>query len=449
MSENVLEKLYSQKAEAVVLSSIIYNPDFLRTETNLEPRHFYSRVNQCIFWALQELIIKNSVDNIDALNLETVLFSNAGVKKVMGEYNLTNLQKYIEDAKYASKDTYEEYKLYENTVLSLSLKRDLYTFSIRLGKECQNPDMSLDDLNDFCNNGITSIINKYVFGGDSVLLGEELDEVWSNIVSKRNANGSYGIPFIVERLNEYVTLVPGEMTIMMGKTGKGKSSFFLAQGLYAAITLGVPTLIIDSELTTEVWLPRAIANLSGVTVNKVKTGNCTPDELNRIEQAKETLRKAPIVHQFEPTFDKLKIEQLCRKWKNKIGCGLIIYDYIKPTSRYNAAEISQSLGLMADFLKGISGNLQIPVLAGLQQNKLTGEAADSQKPERYCDCMLYWEEKTEEMLRKDTMECGNFCIKVGKNRNGRSTFDGDYIDVKFQMDLMRISGARRHEEAPF
>ena len=58
----------------------------------------------------------------------------------------------------------------------------------------------------------------------------------------------------------------------------------------------------------------------------------------------------------------------------------------------------------------MAGNMDIPVLAGLQLNKLTGEVSDSQKPSRYGDVLIYWKEKTAEQLRTDTLECGNFCI---------------------------------------
>lgn len=411
----------------------------------------FKKENQCLVWALQTLVVERGVETIDALNLEMILSSNKKVATIMQENGLGDLQEYVNLAKYTVRETYEEFKLVEDEIITYAFRRELRTFSERLFRECENLNTSLSQLSDYCNNGIQGVVDKYVFGADSCEIGQEIDEAWDAICSKRSDSG-YGIPFFLPRMNEFVSLVGGELTILLGATGKGKSSFFMVQALYAALRLKVPTLIIDSELTTEIWLSRALASISGVSVWKVKTGKMSDEEFKAVEKARETLKKSRIVHYFQPQFDKLKTEQLCRKWVNN-GYGLIIYDYIKPTApRYGGAEISQSLGLETDFLKGIAGRLKVPILCGLQQNKQTGEAADSQKPERYCDTMIYWEEKTPERIIEDGKESGNYMIRIGKNRNGASTTDETYIDVIFEQNLMRISPGKMHqrqEETPF
>lgn len=445
------EILFSVQAEATWIATAIYNPAFLRIENNMRPSFMYMAENKCLAWALQTLVVEKNVESIDALNLEMIISSNEKVLQIMNDNGLSDLHEYIELAKYTVRETYEEFKLVEDEIITYAFRRELRTFSQRLYKNCENLNITLDDLSDFCNNGIQSVVDKYVFGADSCEIGQEIDEAWNAICSKRTDTG-YGIPFFLPRMNEFVSLVGGELTILLGATGKGKSSFFMVQALYTALKLKIPTLIIDSELTTEIWLSRALASISGVAVWKIKTGKMNDEEFQEVEKAKAALKASHIVHYFQPQFDKLKTEQLCRKWVNN-GYGLIIYDYIKPTApKYGSAEISQSLGLETDFLKGIAGKMNIPILCGLQQNKQTGEAADSQKPERYCDTMIYWEEKSADRIAEDGVNSGNFMIRIGKNRNGASTTDETYIDVKFQMNVMRIGEGemhRRHSETPF
>ena len=103
---------------------------------------------------------------------------------------------------------------------------------------------------------------------------------------------------------------------------------------------------------------------------------------------------------------------------------------------------------MADYLKSLAGNMDIPVLGGLQLNKLTGQVADSMKPERYADVLMYWKEKNIEQLQKDGCECGNYYLQVVKNRNGAIHDEDDYIDIDFKGDLMNISEAKSHEATP-
>lgn len=444
--------LYDSKLEATAIATLIAHPDFLLIENNLRPTFFYEKENQCLVWAIQTLAMKG-VETIDALNLENVMSSNAAVRRIMEDHNLADLSQYIDLSKYAARGTYEEYKVVEDQIITYAFRRELQTFSISLGNQCENLDASLEDLNSFCNDGLTKIVDRYAYGADSVRLGDKIDAIWQDIVDKRSPSG-YGIPFKITRLNDYCTLVPGELTLVMGATGKGKSSFFLSECLHKSITLGVPTLLIDSELTDSVWLPRAIASVSGVTVHKVKTGLMTTEEQEKVKDAIEVLRKAPLVHEYVNTFDKFRIEGLVRKWKNKIGLGLVIFDYLKPGTMYGAAEISQSMGLAADFLKNvISTEISVPVIAGLQQNEQTGQVADSQKPTRYADTLLSWEEKSPELIQRDGVESGNFRIKIYKNRNGMTTIgDDDYLDILFSKNIMRISDAKQHEmpeELPF
>lgn len=446
------EKLFDAQLEGTYIATVIANPHFLLVENNIRPAFFYSRDNQCIFWAVQTLA-NRGVETIDALNLETVIASNTAVSQVMKAYGLTDLTKYVDMSKYVARGSYEEYKILEEQIITYAFRRELRSFSIKLGNECENTEISLEKLNDFCNEGLSSITDRYAYGADSVLLGEKIDSIWQDIIDKRTPTG-YGIPWCIPRLNDYLTLVPGELTLVSGATGRGKSSFFLAEALHKAVELKVPTLLIDTELTDSVWLPRAIASVSGVTVHGVKTGDISKEEEKRVGDAIQTLRKAPLIHEYINSFDKFRIEGLVRKWKNKIGLGLVIFDYIKPGTMYGAAEISQSLGLSTDFLKNvISTEIGVPVIAGVQMNEQTGGVADSQKPIRYADALLRWEEKTTEMIARDGVACGNYAIRIDKNRNGMSTVgDDDYIDVTFIKNKMKIGPAEQHEipeEMPF
>lgn len=436
-------------AESSVIASLIYHPEYYTVDNILTPKFFFDVPNQCLFWAIEKLI-QSGVDNIDALNLENIINSNKSVKGTIIKHGINDINKYLEMAKYASRDSYEEYKLLVNNVVTLAYKREMSKFSTKVGRECFNPDSSLDDISNLVSSGFDEINKKYLFCGDSIIFGEKIDQVWGSICEKRNDDGTFGIPSIIPRLNDFLTFGRGELTLVAGATGKGKSSYVLNEATHA-LKRGVPTMIIDTELTDDVFLPRLLANLSGVTVYTIKAGTYTKAEYQKVEEAMNWIKRQPFIHEYMPTFNKFKIEQMVKKWKTQKDLGLLIYDYIKPGSTYGAAETSQSLGLMTDFIKGLAGTYDIATIAGLQLNQLTGQVADSQKPERYCDVMMYWKPKTADEIRQDGLDCGNFKIQLSKNRNGSITEEGDYIDVLFKGDYMKIAGAECHvkTETPF
>lgn len=446
---NKLEELKDIAAEAGVISSLIYHPEYYLVDNALKPTFFTDKLNQCVFWGIQKLI-ESGVDTIDAINLENILNSNKAVKNEVAKYKMGDIQQYIDMAQYAERKSYNEYKLLVDNILTLAYKRELQNFSNNIKQQCVNPKISLDELSEFVTNGIDEIGKRFIFGGDSVLFGEKIDTIWENICNNRNDDGSFGVPSVIPKIGDYFTYGRGELVLVAGATGKGKSSFFLNEAVNA-LKLGIPTMIVDSELTDEVFLPRLLANLSGVKVRDIKSGRCTDAEAKRVLEAREWLKKQPFIHEYIPFFNKTKVEQMVRKWKIQQDLQFLIYDYIKPGTTYGAAETSQSLGLMTDFLKSLAGNLQISTIAGLQLNKLTGSVADSQKPERYCDVLMYWKEKNSEEIAMDGLDCGNYKIEIIKNRNGAITEENDYIDISFKGDYMKIIEAQSHikGEDPF
>ena len=431
-------------AESTVISSLILHPEYYLADNSLKPRCFTDPFNQCMFWGIEQLIT-SGVETIDVINLEGVLNSNDAVKAAIQKYNAKSIREFIDMAKYAARSSYQEYKIQAEIVKTLAYKRDMVAFSEDIKRQCINPRMSVDELSEFVTTGLDDIGKKFIFGSDSVLFGEKIDSIWETIINNRNDDGSYGIPSIIPSLSDYFTYGKGELVLLAGATGKGKSSFFLNEATNA-LKNGIVPMIIDTELTDEVFTPRLVANLSGVRVRDFKSGKMTDAEIKRVENTKEWLKKTPFIHEYMPFFNKVKIEQIVRKWKIQQNLGLLIYDYIKPGTTYGAAETSQSLGLMADFLKSIAGALNIPAIAGLQLNKLTGTVADSQKPERYCDVLMYWKEKSAEEIRQDGLDCGNYKIQIIKNRNGAVTDEEDYIDISFKGDYMSVQEADNHHK---
>jgi len=442
-----------KQAEAGVIATVLVHPEFIHNLSNVRPRYFSDMTNKCIYWAVQELV-KSGVENIDAFNIINMLDSDRSVSEQMKGYDVDSIQMIIDNCEDAARDSLEELYLLADNVITTSFKRELETFSKILGRQCQNENINLDQLNEFVNKGLTQIMDRYVFGSDSVQFGEKVDKIWEDIVSKRNSDGSFGLPSVIPAFEKYFTYVPGELVLVSGATGKGKSSFFLNETIHK-LKMGNGVLYIDTELSDEVFFLRCLANLSGVEYAKIQRGSYSLEEEKRIEDGKEFLRKANLIHEYLPEFNRIKIEQMCRKWQIQSDIGLVIYDYMKPekTLGTGAAEVSNGLGQMCDFLKNIiAGSLALPVIAGAQINTTTNTLADSQKPLRYCSTYVLWREKTSEEIRQDGLDCGNYCCEIGKNRNGMSTGEGDYIDIKFDGNKMRITEAKqhaKHKDNPF
>ncbi len=435
-----IEQISDDQAEAAIIATLMYHPEFALHSESLRPNYFYDKFNASIYWAVLQLL-ENGVTTIDALNLNNAIASNSAVERLVARYNV-DLQEYIDMSKFAARHTLEEYRLLVNTVITLAFKRDLNKTTGEIQSACYNPDITLGDLSTLVNNKISRITEQYLITDDVELFGERVDGLWEDLISRQNNGETYGLPSKFPTLNEYFTYEPGELILLTARMKRGKSAFFLNEAVHK-LQAGVPTLYIDTEMSDRQFYERMLSCVSGVEVKRIKRGTYDIREEAELKKANEWIKKQPFVHMYMPTTNDDEIYAIHKILKNKMNLEFSIYDYIK-SNIASSSEQYNILGAKTDFLKNrISGELNISVLAGAQLNR-AGLIGDSDKLSRYSSTVLLWREKTVEELRRDGIDCGNYALTVQLNRNGEQMDDEDYIDMLFNGNQMRITEAKQH-----
>ena len=434
-------------AEAGINASFIAHPDLaLHYDDILKPKQFYDTFNACILWAIQELI-KTGIENIDAVNLSTMLHSNRAVEKKIKEYNLQDISLFVQESKYAARHTLEEVSLLVDRVITMALKRDLYRSAGELENACFNDSYDFKKVNQIINNKLNDLIERYVTSNDIGMFGEKIDGLWQEILDRRTEDGLYGLPSKFPLLNEYFTYETKELVLISGRMKQGKSAFFLNECLHK-LQAGTPTLYIDTEMDDRPFLERVLANLTGIAVQRIKSGKYSWEESDKISKAKEWVKQQPFVHIYTPSITDEEIYSITKLLKYRMDLGFMIFDYIK-SNKASTGENSNILGEKVDFLKNrVAGELGIPVLAGAQLGREM-QVADSDKIERYVSTSVYWRRKTKDEIDRDGKECGNCCMHVAYNRNGKQMDEDQWIDMKFDGNLMRITQAKQHETDVF
>lgn len=437
------ESMVDNQAEAGVIATLVYHPEFILHTDYLKPGYFYNVENGCLYWAIQELY-KNGVETIDAINLTNMLNSNKAVKKKIEQHNLINIQEFINISQYACRHTLEEYKLLVKNVVTMAYKRDLNKAAAEIQSACVNSEFDLSKLNSLTNKKISQLTEQYITSKEIELFGNSVDNIWDNICSKRTSNGFCGIPSKFSAINEYFTYESGELVLLKARMKKGKSAFFLNEAIHK-LKNGVPTLYLDTEMSDERFLERMLANLTGIEVKRIKNGKYSDDEQAKIIEAKNWIKKQPFVHMYIPQTTDEEIYAIHKILKYKIGLEFSIYDYIK-SNVTSSSENYNVLGQKCDFLKNnIAGELNIAMLAGAQLNR-SQDVADSDKIERYISTSMLWRDKTVDEIARDGIECGNFMAVVDLNRNGEMMEEGEYIDFKFDGNKMRIEQSEKQHD---
>lgn len=442
-----ISMISDNQAEAGIIATLVYHPEFILHTDYLKASYFYNIENGCIYWAIDQLY-KNGVETIDALNITNMLNSNKAVKKKISEYNLDDMQNFINMSQYACRHTLEEYKLLVNNVVTMSFKRDLNKILLEIQSNCFNLDVDLNKLNGMVNNKINKLTEQYIVSNEIEIFGTKVEDLWEDIVSRRNQSGLYGIPSKFKSINEYLTYEQGELVLLKARMKRGKSAFMMNEAIHK-LKAGVPTLYLDTEMQDRLFYERMLANLTGVEVKRIKNGNYSKDEEIKIKEKIEWIKKQPFVHLYLPTSTDEEIYAIHKILKYKIGLEFSVYDYIKG-NELSASENYNYLGAKCDFLKNnIAGDLNIAVLAGAQLNR-NNEISDSDKLLRIASASMLWQDKTsEEIMADGGLDYGNFKLKIDLNRMGEQFAEDEYIDFSFDGNKMRIEEAKQHKGSPF
>lgn len=442
-----IKELSDIQSEAGIIGTLVNHPEYVLHSDALKPSYFFGKENGCVYWAIQELY-KDGITNIDPYNISNKLQSNSGVAKTLEKYNLPSVQEFMALYQSVGRESLEEYKMLTENVITLAFKRDLAKTLEKLQRSCYRKDLSLTALSGDVYGGLDGIVGQYVMANDVHIFGEDIDSIWDDIVSRRSANGTYGIPSKYRSFADFFTYEQGELVVLQAKYKRGKSVFLMNEVVHK-LQNGVPTLVIDSEMPTRLYAERLLTHITKIPMKRIKSGQYSEEEAVKIQKAIEWLKGQPFVHIYDPQMSNEKLYTICKMLKYKIGLTFVVYDYVK-SNETSTSDNYNILGAKCDFLKNrIAGELDLAVLSACQLNR-AGEVADSDKINRYLSVGIKWGYKTQEMTANDGIECGNAYAKIYVNRLGpqmQEDDEEDYIDFYFDGDTMTIVEAKPHERS--
>lgn len=424
------------QAEAGIIATLIFNPTYYLHNEQLKHTHFYNKDTSCLYWGISQLV-KQGVENIDSINLTTMLNSNEGIKNTFSKYDI-DLDNYINLSKNVARNSLEEYRILVNRVLALAFKRDLHKQLKKYDSICL--DVNQDDINVLSRN-IYDTINKlneqYILGEDDInYIGDDLDSIWDEIVSDSKNKDKVLQPKI-SSLRNYFSYTKGEVIMLVARYKQGKSAVLMNECLYQA-QQGHSVAYLDSEMKKKEFIIRAIANLAQVEVRKIKQGSYSSFEEERLREALKVLKSYKIVHKYKPEWRNEDIYSMVKILQNKYGLDFLVFDYIKANDG-DANTLYNKLGQKADYLKNIiAGQLNIAVLTASQLNR-QGEISDSDKLARYVSTVVYWKQKNKNELEgQDWKKIGNATMQVRTNRLGEQMCDDEYIHCCFDGNRMTV-----------
>ena len=297
------------------------------------------------------------------------------------------------------------------------------------------------------------------------IIGEDIDE-YIEFLSE-NVSDNVGIPTGFPR---YDAAIGGGLRrkcvdLIAARPKVGKSMFGDAVAMNVS-NLGIPVLMLDTEMSKEDHLNRMLANVSGVDINKISTGKFTenPLEKEKVEKAAEKLKEIPYHYISIAGQPFENILAIMRKWiYQHVGFDeagvtndcLIVYDYLKLMGSEGISSSMQEyqvLGFQITQLHNFMVKYDVPCLSFVQLNRdgITKESTDvvsgSDRLIWLCTSFSIFKMKSEEEVAEDRVENGNRKLVPVVSRHGEGLDDGDYVSMKMFGKIGRLEeGMTRNE----
>jgi len=434
---------FSVEAEQSVLGALLLdNNAWDRIADRLSVADFYRTEHRLIFECINQLV--NRQQPIDVLTLSETLKNTAQLEAAGDEPYLFELAKNTPSA--------ANIVSYANIVREKAILRRLITASAEISESALSSNGT--EINTIMNNAEQKIYeitqsksNSTAPRGAQDLLSSTMERIDKMSNSKSNLTGLSSGFKELDRIT--AGLQDADLVIIAARPSMGKTVLGMNIAQHVALkTDNKPVLIFSMEMPAESIVMRMISDLSGVSQNKVKTGDLNNEDWSRVTGAVAQLSEAKLFIDESPALSPTEVRSRSRRFAREYGgISLIVLDYlqlmeISGRTENRTTEVSK----ISRSLKALAKELNCPVIALSQLNRSL-EARTDKRPimsdlresgaiEQDADLILFI--YRDEVYNEDSLEKGVAEIIIGKHRNGeigkiRLNFHGQYMRFNDQI----------------
>jgi replicative DNA helicase len=427
---------FNMEAEQAVLGSALSDASSVGDAAEIiSPSDFYFTQNKLIFEAVMDLFNENK--EIDFVTVSEQLKIGGRLEAVGGIDYLKKLS--------SSVPTTEHVRYYSNIIKEKSVLRALIQSASSISEMAYGESDTLTKLLERSEQLIFDVSSSRQ-SNDLVHISDILQTSYETLAANAgNTDGITGLDTGFVELNKRCGgFHGGELIIIAGRPGMGKSTFAVNIAEHMSIRNGQTIAIFNLEMPKEQIVNRIICSQALVNNGKLRNGTMEMDDWEKICDIADTIAKAPLYIDDTASITVSQIRAKCRRLKQTKDLKMVIIDYLQLMQGSGRSDNrQQEISEISRSLKVLAKELDIPVVA-LSQLKRESETQKGKRPilsdlresgaiEQDADMVMfmfrnyYYSKDPEE---KDLAEC-----IIAKNRNGETDsfplgFRGEY--TKFQ-----------------
>lgn len=363
---------HNKEAEQSVLGSALSSSSAVGTVCEiLKINDFYFEQNRTVFSVILELFNENTP--IDVVTVSDRLNQHDKLDSIGGVQYLSSL--------ILSVPTTGNVEYYAKIIKDKAVLRNLiFSSSSILNMAYDEEDMT-DRILDIAEQKILDVSSGKI-SNDIVHISEIMTTAYDDMVKNSLTKGTVtGISTGFNMLNNMTGgFHGGELVIIAGRPGMGKSSFAVNIAEYAAIKENIPVAIFNLEMSKSMIVNRIICSQAMVDSQNVRKGEFQPEDWQQICSVIDKLSAAPIYIDDSSSITVSEIKAKCRRLKQTKNLGLVVIDYLQlMQSNRRSDNRQQEISDISRSLKVLAKELDVPVIA-LSQLSRTSESRSDKRP---------------------------------------------------------------------
>lgn len=432
-----------RELEEAVLGAMMLEKDaYITVSDILKPDSFYEPQHRLIYEAIQTL--GASQRPIDMLTVTEQLRLNGTLDEAGGAIYVTELTGRVSSAAHV--------EFHARIIAQKYLARELISFASSIEGKAFDESNDVDDLLQEAEGRLFEISQRNV-KKDVTQIDPVISMALEQIQNAANrASGFSGLESGYHALDK---LTGGwqnsDLIIIAARPAMGKTAFVLSMAKNMAVNYSTPVAVFSLEMSNIQLVNRLISNVCEINGDKIKSGQLTNLEWDRLMARIKHLNGAPLFIDDTPSLSIFELRTKARRLVREHHVGFIIIDYLQlmNASGMKFGSREQEVSMISRSLKQLAKELNIPIVALSQLNRSVESRADGKRPqlsdlresgaiEQDADIVCFIH-RPEYYTRSDTDADGNDIrglaeFIVAKHRSGST----DDIKMRFRHDFARF-----------
>ena len=334
----------------------------------------YKNSHKLIFEAIHKLF--ENTEAIDLLTVSNQLKKDGNFDKVGGDYYLIQLTQKVSSSAHI--------EFHARIILQKYIQRSLIKISNEIIEEAYDEGTDVFDLLDSAEAKLYEVtqgnIQKSTETAQSLVI-----QAKTRIQEISNKEGLSGVPSGFEKLDRLTSgWQPSDLIIVAARPGMGKTALTLSMARNISVGKNIPVAFFSLEMSSVQLITRLISSETGLSSEKLRTGNLEKHEWEQLNVKVKDLEKAPLFIDDTPSLSIFDLRAKARRLASQHGIKLIVVDYLQLMtaggSQKGGGNREQEISTISRNLKALAKELNVPVIALSQLSRAVETRGGSKRP---------------------------------------------------------------------